>query len=268
MTLRPAAAGSGIRFVRTDLPGGVEIPAAWDSVVDTRLCTVLGAQGATVGTVEHLMAALVAYGVDNAVIDIDGPEIPIMDGSASAFAFMLDCAGVVAQGRPRRVLRVLKEVSVAEGGKRATLSPAEGRVFALGIEFPSAAIGHQRREFDLDRGAFRTEIAWARTFGFLHEVEALRAAGLARGGSLDNAIVIDGDRVLNEGGLRYRDEFVRHKLLDSIGDLGLAGGAIIGRFEGVRTGHALNNLVLRRLFADRDAWCWEEKVPEDVRLAA
>lgn len=257
MTLAPADADTGIVFVRTDLPRGrAVVPARWDAVVDTRLCTVVGnGAGTTIGTVEHLMAALRGCGVDNAVIELDGPEVPIMDGSAGPFVFLIDCAGLAAQSSPRRVLRVLKEVSVGDGEKHATLSPSPASTFSFEIEFSSAAVARQEGFVELDETAtFRNDLAGARTFGFLHEVDHMRRMGLARGGSLDNAIVISGDRILNEGGLRFPDEFVRHKMLDSIGDLYLAGAPIVGHFHGRRSGHALNNQVLRALFADRSAW--------------
>jgi len=259
MTLRPAPAGSGVSFVRTDVRGrDPVVPARWDAVADTRLCTVLAnADGVSVGTVEHLMSALAGCGVDNCVVELDGPEVPIMDGSAAPFVFLIECAGVAEQASPRMALRVLKPVSVADGGRSASLAPADEPSFAMEIDFASAAVARQRYRVALRDDAFKREIARARTFGFLHEVEAMRKAGLARGGSLENAIVISGDRVLNEGGLRFADEFVRHKILDGIGDLYLAGGPIVGAFLGVKSGHALNNRLLHALFADPSAWAWE-----------
>jgi UDP-3-O-[3-hydroxymyristoyl] N-acetylglucosamine deacetylase len=256
MTLKPAEADTGIVFVRTDLGAsrGV-IPGRWDAVTDTTLCTVVGnAHGATIGTVEHLLAALNGCGVDNAVVELDGPEVPIMDGSAAPFVFLIECAGLARQDEPRRLIRVLKEVSVGEGQRRAVLSPGAGSTFSFEIDFASAAIARQEGYVELAGSVFKNDVARARTFGFLHEVDHLRRIGLARGGSLDNAIVISGDRVLNEGGLRFTDEFVRHKILDSIGDLYLAGGRIAGHFHGSRSGHALNNQILHALFADAGAW--------------
>lgn len=266
MTIAPAAADAGIRFIRTDLPAKeAVIPATWDRVVDTRLCTVLGnAQKATVGTVEHLMAALRGLGVDNAVIELDGPEVPIMDGSAAPFVFLIECAGLVEQDEPRRAIRLLKPVRVGDAGRFAELVPGPGCTFGFEIDFDSAAVARQEGFLQLASTAFKNEVSRARTFGFLHEVDHLRKMGLARGGSLDNAIVISGDRILNDGGLRYDDEFVRHKILDSIGDLYLAGGPILGHFHGCRSGHHLNNQLLRQMFADRDAWCYT--VMSDVDL--
>lgn len=259
MTLVPAEVDSGIVFVRTDKTGEAALlPATWDNVVDTRMCTVLGnAAGVTVGTVEHLMAALAGCGIDNAEIHIDGPEVAIMDGSSAPFVEAVASVGTVGQAGTRRAIRVLKPVSVGEGHKTATLRPAASPVFSFEIDFESAAIARQTRTFAPKVEAFAEEIGRARTFGFLHEVDAMRRMGLARGGSLENAIVIDRDRVMNEDGLRYGDEFVRHKILDAIGDLYLAGAPIIGHFHGQRSGHALNNQLLRALFADRSAWCWD-----------
>ncbi|WP_348771400.1 UDP-3-O-acyl-N-acetylglucosamine deacetylase [Azospirillum sp. SYSU D00513] len=258
MTVAPAEANSGISFIRTDRPRAGRIPARWDRVVDTRLCTVLaGDEGTTVGTVEHLMAALAGCGIDNAVIMLDGPEVPIMDGSSQGFVELIERAGTVAQAAPRRAIRVLKPVTVTEGAKSVSLFPDEVTSYGVEIDFDSAAIARQARTLVLDGSAFRDEVSRARTFGFLHEVEAMRKAGLARGGSLDNAIVISGDTVMNEGGLRYGDEFVRHKILDAVGDLYLAGAPLIGRFHGVRPGHAMNNRLLHALFAQADAWCYE-----------
>ena len=278
MTLRPAAPDTGIVFLRADVPADrAEIRARWDMVVDTRLCTVIGnAHGITVGPIEHLMAALRGLGVDNCVVSLDGAEVPIMDGSAAPFVFLIECAGLIEQSATRKVVRVLKPVIVADGDKSAALRPAAQFSFGMEIDFASAAISHQRGQLRLAGGAFKAEVSRARTFGFLHEVEAMRKAGLARGGSLDNAVVVSGDRVLNEGGLRYRDEFVRHKILDAVGDLYLAGGAILGHFHGVKTGHALNNRLLHALFADAEAWTWDhgasltggERVDDEQRRLA
>lgn len=259
MTLSPAEAGSGITFLRTDKRGPAAVLAAtWDRVVDTRLCTVLGNDaGTTVGTIEHLMAALRGCGIDNAEIAIDGAEVAIMDGSSAAFVEAIGSAGSARQSMPRRVIRILKPVTAVEGQKTASFTPDDAEIFSFEIDFDSAAIANQTYSFELTDGAFGDEIGRARTFGFLHEVEMMRRMGLARGGSLDNAIVIDRDRVMNEGGLRYSDEFVRHKILDAVGDLYLAGAPIIGRFHGHRSGHALNNKLLHALFADSSAWCWD-----------
>lgn len=256
MTLRPAAADCGIVFVRTDVDGRArEIPARWDHVVDTQLCTVIGNRdGVTVGTVEHLMSALRGCGIDNVIIELDGAEVPAMDGSAMPFVDLIEEAGIVAQSMPRRAIRILKEITVEENGKRATLKPSNGSIFGGEIEFDHPEIGTQRYQTALVNGNFKHDIAQARTFGFLHEVEYMRSKGLALGGSLDNAIVLDADMVMNPDGLRYQNEFIRHKLLDAIGDLYLAGGVIIGAYDSVKAGHALNNKLLRALFADESAW--------------
>jgi UDP-3-O-[3-hydroxymyristoyl] N-acetylglucosamine deacetylase len=256
MTLRPAGPDRGIVFRRTDIAGGgVEIPARWDAVVDTRLNTTLGdGSGVTIGTVEHVMAALSGAGVDNAIIELNGPEVPIMDGSAAPFIFLIECAGVVEQDAPRRVIEILRPVSVGDRERSAMLSPGNSFSVSFEIDFKGTLIEQQQFFGDFSNGAFRRDIARARTFGFEEEVEALQAAGLARGGSLDNAIVVSGERILNDDGLRFDDEFVRHKVLDSIGDLYLAGGQIIGHFHGFRSGHSLNHELLRALFANEDAW--------------
>lgn len=258
LTLHPAAPDSGIVFVRSDLPGQPEIPARWDHVVDTRMCTVLGGEdGATVGTVEHFMAACSGVGLDNVVAEIDGPELPVMDGSAEPFVFLIGCGGLADQPAPRRALRILEPVTVAADAWSATLSPGNGFTVGMDIDFANAVVARQSVSLDLSDGAFEPELSRARTFGFLEEVEQLRAAGLARGGSLDNVVVITGDRVMNADGLRYEDEFVRHKALDAVGDLYLAGAPIIGHFQGLRSGHAANNRLLHALFARPDAWEWD-----------
>lgn len=258
LTIAPAAADGGITFIRTDLlEGNNIIPASYDRVTDTRLCSVLANEhGASVGTVEHLMAALAGCGVDNAIISIDGPEIPIMDGSSAPFVLLIQQAGITEQAARRRYIRVLRPVRVEDNGKWASYEPAAIPSFAMEIDFASQAIGKQVRDFTLVNGNFVHELGRARTFGFLQEVEQLRKMGLAKGGSLDNAIVIDGDVVMNEGGLRYGDEFVRHKLLDSVGDLALAGAPILGAFRSAKGGHALNNKLLRALFSDDANWGW------------
>jgi UDP-3-O-[3-hydroxymyristoyl] N-acetylglucosamine deacetylase len=256
MTLRPAAVDSGIRFRRSD-QDGAEIKADWRNALEQMLCTRLeDSEGQSVATVEHLMAALAGLEVDNAVVELDGPEVPVMDGSAAPFVFLLECAGVVEQDASRRAIKVLKTVGVEEAGKSAALAPDNGFSMSFAIDFASGAISRQDITIAVDPESFKSDISRARTFGFLHEVDGLRAAGLARGGSLDNAVVINGDRVLNREGLRYVDEFVRHKVLDALGDLYLAGAPIIGHFRGVRSGHALNRRLLEALFADPSAWCY------------
>jgi len=259
MVLKPAEAGRGIVFRRTDIAGkGKLVPARWDCVVDTRLCPVVGdGNGVSIGTVEHLMAALAGMGIDNAEIDITGPEVPVMDGSAEPFVFLIECAGIRDQGAPRRAIRVLKPVAVSGDNGTAALYPADSFLVGFEIDFDSRAVGRQAISLGLVNGTFKKELSRARTFGFLHEVEQLWANGFARGGSLDNAVVVSGDKVLNEDGLRYEDEFVRHKALDAVGDLYTAGGPIIGRFSGNCSGHALTNRLLRALFAEDGAWCYD-----------
>jgi UDP-3-O-[3-hydroxymyristoyl] N-acetylglucosamine deacetylase len=268
VTIRPAPAGSGIVFVRTDVRDRDSvIRAAGEAVCKTQLGTVIGnAAGVTVATVEHLMSAFAMLGVDNAVVELDGPEMPIMDGSAAPFVRILDRAGLRSQEAPRAYIEILDTVEVVDGDKRGTLKPADGFEMAFEIAFDSAAIGRQAIDMAMDEAAFRQELADCRTFGFLHEVEALRAMGLARGGSMDNAVVIDGDRILNPEGLRRPDEFVRHKALDAIGDLYLLGGPLIGRFEGVLAGHGLNPALVRALLARPDAWRWTT-LAEELREA-
>lgn len=258
MSLHPAEPGTGIVFRRTDLGDDAMIPADWRHVTDTRLCTSIGANGASVATIEHLMAALFGCEIDNVRIDIDGPEVPVMDGSSEPFVFLIECAGVVEQDAPRRVIRVLKPVTVRDGTRTAALMPDENFSVSFAIQYDNTAVARQECSFRLINGTFKSEICRARTFGFLDDLDEMLAAGLARGGSLDNAVVVSGDRILNEGGLRYADEFVRHKVLDSIGDLYLAGGLLAAHFHGEQSGHALNNLLLRTLFADPSAWCMEE----------
>ena len=256
VTLRPAPAGSGVVFRRVDL--GLDLPARFDHVADTRLCTVLALPDrpdVCVGTIEHLMAALSALGVGNVVVEVDGPELPVLDGSAAPWLFLLDCAGLAALDAPASVVEVLRPVRVEDGEAFAELRPSRSPLdLTMAIEFDAAAIGRQALTLQLDEGAFRQELAAARTFTQVHEVAGLQAAGLARGGSLDNAVVVDGARVLNPAGLRMTDEFVRHKMLDAVGDLFLAGAALQGRFVGHRSGHALNNRLLRLLFADPANW--------------
>lgn len=256
LTLRPAPPDSGLSFRRTDLPGGgATILARWDNVVDSRLCTTIGnAEGVTIGTVEHLVAALAGAGIDNAAIEVNGPEVPAMDGSAEPFSFLIECAGVVEQDIPRTAIQILEPIGVSADGRSAALMPSSGRSFSFEIDFDNAVIGRQHLFVELVNGTFRRELARARTFGFEHEVAAMRAMGLARGGSLENAIVVSDESVLNADGLRFDDEFVRHKLLDSIGDMYLAGHPIIGHFHGFKSGHALNNALLRKMFDERHAW--------------
>jgi len=265
VTLRPALADSGILFIRTDVTDRDNvIPARWNYVVDTRLCTVIGnADRVTVGTIEHLMAALRGCGIDNAIIELDGSEVPVMDGSAAPFVDIIDDAGLQVQEAPRRAIKILKEISVEQDGKIVRLVPAIGSSFEGCIDFDHPSIGRQTYEIQLLNGNFRHDLADSRTFGFVHEVEALRKNGLALGGSLENAIVLDNVSVLNKDGLRHYDEFIRHKLLDAIGYLYLAGSQILGAYEADKPGHAMNNAILRKLFATRDAWTMVDLFMDD-----
>lgn len=257
VTLNPAPENTGIIFRRTDQEGmaGI-IPARFDRVTDTKLGTTIGnAYGVKVHTVEHLMAAIVGSGVTNLIVDIDNAEVPIMDGSAAPFVFLIECAGIQKQSQAQRAIRVRETVRVEDGEKYAELRPGIGFSAELEIAFENCkVIDRQFYAFDLDAPSFKAELARARTFGFRHEVEFLQKNGLARGGSLANSIVLDGERVMNQEGLRYSDEFVRHKLLDVVGDLALAGAPLFAQFRGYKTGHALNNKLLRTLFARRSAW--------------
>jgi UDP-3-O-[3-hydroxymyristoyl] N-acetylglucosamine deacetylase len=256
MTVHPAAEDHGIWFRRTDVvTGDAQVPAQWDAVVPSRLCTVVAnAAGGSVSTIEHIMAALAGSAIHNALIDIDGPEVPILDGSAAPFVSGFLDAGIVAQGAPVRAIRVLKAIEVREGEAVARLEPSDMLEIAFQIDFAEAAIGRQDKVLNMANGAFVRELSDSRTFCRNAEVVAMRERGLALGGTLDNAVVFEGDKVLSPGGLRYADEPVRHKMLDALGDLALAGGPILGRYTGIRAGHALTNRLLRALFADPTAW--------------
>ena len=256
VSIRPAPAGAGVTFVRTDIQDrDNRVPAIGQAVTQTQLGTMIAnAAGVSVATIEHLMAALAALGVDNAVVELDGPEVPIMDGSAEPFVQMLDRAGLREQDAPRRFIEILETVEVVEPGKRASLSPADRFEMAFEIQFDSTVIGRQTVDLAIDEQSFRAELSDCRTFGFAHEVDALREAGLARGGSLENCVVVDGDVVINPEGLLRPDEFVRHKALDAVGDLFLLGAPLLGRYEGHCAGHGLNNAVVRALLARPEAW--------------
>lgn len=258
MTLRPAPPDTGVVFRRLDVVPPVDIPVAPERVTDTRLCTAIERDGVRIATVEHLMSALAGLSVDNVYVDLTGPEVPIMDGSAAPFVFLIQSAGLEAQATPRRYIRVKKTVRVEDGDKWAELSPHEGfrLSFRIDFEHPVLARSGQSITIDLAEQSYVKEVSRARTFGFMREVESLRSAGLARGGTLDNALVMDDYRVLNEGGLRYADEFVKHKVLDAVGDLYMAGHPIIGAFTAYKSGHGLNNKLLRTLLADATAWEW------------
>jgi UDP-3-O-[3-hydroxymyristoyl] N-acetylglucosamine deacetylase len=266
MTLLPAPANSGVVFRRVDIKKGTnEIKATWENAVETPLCTTLvGPNGIRIATIEHLMSALAGYEVDNVVIELDGAEVPVMDGSAAPFVFLIECAGTLEQSAPRRALRVLEHVETAESHRSASLMPGKGFTVNFEIDFDSRAVGRQECFVELSQTAFKREVSRARTFGFLQEFDKLLELGLARGGSLDNAVVISGDTVMNEGGLRYENEFVRHKVLDSIGDLYLIGGPLIGHFQGVRAGHALTLRLIQTLFADQSAWEWVDMTHDDL----
>jgi UDP-3-O-[3-hydroxymyristoyl] N-acetylglucosamine deacetylase len=266
MTLRPAEVGVGVLFQRLDLPRDVaDIAARWDAVSDTMLgTTVTNEHGHSVATVEHLMAALAGCGVDNVIVEIDGGEVPIMDGSSAPFVDLIERAGVVAQDAPRRAIRVLKPVTVEHGERSVSLRPAERFTLRFEIDFDNPVVAHQECNFDAATMTFKDELCRARTFGFLHEISALLERGLGRGGSLDNAVIVGQDGVLNEGGLRFEDEFACHKALDAIGDLYLAGAPLLARYEGIRAGHEMNNRLLRALFADPTAWEWCDDVPSAV----
>jgi UDP-3-O-[3-hydroxymyristoyl] N-acetylglucosamine deacetylase len=256
LAILPAPADNGIVFARTDVADDKRaIPALADRVCDTRLATVIGNDaGTTVATVEHLMAALAGLGIDNARVELDGPEMPILDGSAAGFVAAIDAAGRATLDAPRRCIEILQRIEVDGPGKRAALAPASRFELSVEIIFDAPAIGRQQIDLAVDPASFRAEIAPARTFGFIAEVEQLRAMGLGRGASLENTIVVDGDRVLNPATMHRPDDFVRHKALDALGDLALAGHPILGRYEASCSGHALNNALVRALMARPEAW--------------
>lgn len=262
--LSPAPIDNGIVFRRVDLDPVVEIPASALNVGDTTLSTTLVANGQRISTVEHLLSAMAGLGIDNAFIDVSAAEVPIMDGSAGPFVFLIQSAGIEEQPALKRFIRVTKPVTVEEDGKTATFLPFEGFKVAFSIDFDHPVFKDRSAsaEVDFSTTSFVKEISRARTFGFMHEIEYLRSQGLARGGSVDNAIVVDEYRILNEGGLRYEDEFVRHKILDAIGDLYLLGFSLIGEFRAHKSGHALNNRLLRTLLAQQD--CWEMVTFDDA----
>ncbi|WP_254601188.1 UDP-3-O-acyl-N-acetylglucosamine deacetylase [Caulobacter sp. S45] len=264
LAVRPAAANAGVVFVRTDVSDrDNRIPVSAQAVTCTQLNTkISNTSGVSVSTIEHLMAALSALDVDNVIVEVDGPEVPIMDGSALPFVQLLDRAGRRTQASPRRYIEVLGAVEVADGAKRAALLPCNRFEVAFKIAFPSAVIGRQAVDLPVTERSFRDQLAGARTFGFVNEVEALRRLGLARGASLHNAIALDGDVMLNAEPLRFRDEFARHKALDAIGDLYVMGAPVIGRFETRYGGHALNNVLVRALMADPAAWRVRTLAPE------
>ena len=259
LSIKPAPIDFGIQFVRVDMPNAVPIPAHALAVCDTRLASVIQSQGVKVSTVEHLLSACSGLGLDNLLIEVDAEEVPIMDGSAASFLFLIESAGTVEQEAPRKFMVIQKTVEVLEGNKLARLEPHFGFKLDFTIDFKHPAVDKTGQRFIVDfaEHAYRSEIGRARTFGFAHEVEALREIGLARGGSLDNAIVLDEHRILNNEELRYDDEFVRHKILDAIGDLYLAGHPIVGAYTAEKSGHALNNALLRKLLDDPSSYSIE-----------
>ena len=267
LTLNPAPVNTGIIFRRTDLDDPVEIPARAENVGDTTLSTTLIKDGVRISTVEHLLSAMAGMGIDNAYIDLSASEVPIMDGSAGPFVFLLQSAGIVEQSAAKRFIRIKRNISCEEGDKWVKLEPYEGFKVSFDIDFKHPAIQgrSQSSEIDFSSTSFVREVSRARTFGFMNQIEQLRENNLALGGSLNNAIVMDEYRILNEDGLRYEDEFVKHKILDAIGDLYLLGRSLIGAFSGHKAGHALNNKILHELLADKSAW--EEVIFEDEKLA-
>ncbi len=268
LTLRPAAPDTGVVFRRVDLDEPVEIYAKAENVVDTQLSTTLGEHGAKVSTVEHLLSAMAGLGIDNAYVDLSADEVPIMDGSSGPFVFLLQSAGIVEQGAPKRFIRIKKPILVEEQDKWAKFEPFEGFKVSFTIDFNHPVFNGtpQKAEIDFSSTSFVKEVSRARTFGFMSDFEKLRENNLALGASLDNAIGVDEFRVLNEDGLRYQDEFVKHKILDAIGDLYLLGHSLIGAYSGYRSGHALNNALLKALIAQPDAW--EEVTFEDEEASS
>ncbi|QEM81352.1 UDP-3-O-acyl-N-acetylglucosamine deacetylase [Halomonas binhaiensis] len=256
LTLRPAPADTGIVFVRTDLDPEVHIPAQATNVTDTTLCTALSKDGEKVATVEHLMSAFAGLGIDNCYVDLSAPEVPIMDGSAGPFVFLIQSAGIAEQNAPKKFIRIKREISVREDDKEALFLPHQGFKVSFAIDFDHPVFEDQKQTavVDFSTTSFVKEVSRARTFGFMRDLEYLRSNNLALGGSLDNAIVVDDYRIVNEGGLRYDDEFVKHKVLDAIGDLYQLGHSLIGEFRGVKSGHALNNMLCRALLEQPEAW--------------
>ena len=263
LTLRPAPIDLGVIFRRVDLESPVEIKASPDNVGDTRLSTTLVSNGVRISTVEHLLSAIAGLGIDNLYVDVSAPEVPIMDGSAGPFVFLVQSAGIVEQNAPKKFIRIKKTVAIEEDGKWARFDPFDGFKVGFTIDFdhPVFKAGPQKAEVDFSTTSFVKEVSRSRTFGFMRDFETLRSRNLALGGSLDNSIAVDDHRILNEDGLRCEDEFVKHKILDAIGDLYLLGHSLIGAFSGYKSGHALNNKLLRKLIAETDAW--EEATFED-----
>jgi UDP-3-O-[3-hydroxymyristoyl] N-acetylglucosamine deacetylase len=261
LTLLPAPIDTGVLFRRTDLGPSAEILAVHNNVTDSQLCTTIGngkknGGAVSVSTIEHLMAALAGCGVENVIVELDGPEVPIMDGSSAPFVFLIDCAGIIEQSAPRRAIQVLKEITVGNKSRWASISPSDHFSLRCEIAYDNSAIGDQFYEYDARDASFADQVSRARTFCLASDVEKMHAAGLALGGSLDNAVVIGDDGLLNEDGLRYDTEFARHKALDCIGDLSLAGAQLMCHVESYCAGHAMNHALLGALLSDSDAWCW------------
>jgi len=256
LTLRPATPNTGIVFVRTDLDPVVHIPAHAESVTDTNLCTALSKDGVKVATVEHLMSAFAGLGIDNAYVELSAPEVPIMDGSAGPFVFLIQSAGIAEQAAPKQFIRIKREITVHDDGKQATFLPHNGFKVSFAIDFDHPVFEQQKQtaSVDFSTTSFVKEVSRARTFGFMRDLEFLRSQNLALGGSLDNAIVLDDYRIVNQDGLRYDDEFVKHKMLDAIGDLYQLGHSLIGEFKGYKSGHGLNNQLCRELLAHPEAY--------------
>ena len=266
LTIKPAPPGNGIRFIRKDLPGQSFIKVCFENVVDTHLSTTIGSNGATVSTVEHIMAAFFGLGIDNAIVEIDGPEVPIMDGSSAPFIFLLNSVGIKKQKAPKAFIIIKKPLKVEEGNRSISIFPSKELKVTYTIDFSHPMLKNQKYELCFSGKDFINEISRARTFGFLSDVNALRDAGLAMGGSLDNAIVIDEFRILNEDGLRYKNEFVRHKILDFIGDIAVMGLPVIGHFVVRKSGHFLNQAMLKKLV--RNKRCWETLTLTDPQAEA
>ncbi|WP_110668412.1 UDP-3-O-acyl-N-acetylglucosamine deacetylase [Salinicola halophilus] len=256
LTLRPAAPNTGIVFVRTDLDPVVHIPAHAERVTDTNLCTALSEGGVKVATVEHLMSAFAGLGIDNAYVELSAPEVPIMDGSAGPFVFLIQSAGIAEQSAPKQFIRIKQKITVSDNGKQATFLPHDGFKVSFAIDFDHPVFEQQKQTatVDFSTTSFVKEVSRARTFGFMRDLEFLRSQNLALGGSLDNAIVVDDYRIMNQDGLRYEDEFVKHKMLDAIGDLYQLGYSLIGEFQGYKSGHGLNNQLCRELLAHPEAY--------------
>lgn len=254
LNILPAPCGSGIVFKRIDLPGRPEVKARFDSVIDTTLATTIGSNGCRISTIEHLMAAFFGLGIDNAVVELDGPEVPIMDGSSAPFVFLIKSVGIREQRNPKTFLVIRKSFKMDDGNRSITISPSKELKIHYLIDFQHPLLRKQEYKLNFSGKDFISEISRARTFGFLKDVEMLKENGLAKGGSLDNAVVIDDFRILNEDGLRFRNEFVRHKILDFIGDLSIIGSPVIGRFVVRKSGHFLNHHTLRKLMASKKHW--------------